>query len=96
LNTTVYHFQIERDARAVISEEVSPKTAKISPSALLDRGDGVRGEIISGFSIKALKPPRIQHRTSAHRGQFLQTTAFSFAKLDRVWQALANALAISQ
>ena len=88
LNQLVYGFQMSIEASAFIDRESQPKEARIHPSSLLNQGDGLRGEMISGFSVTHIPRHRVQHRTSAHKGQFVETRDFSFAHLDRAWQSL--------
>jgi hypothetical protein len=82
------------DASAIISKEVHPKEARVHLSSLLNLNDELRGEIISGFSVDILPRIRIQHRTSAHKGQFITTRDFSFARLERAWQSLRRQLSV--
>jgi hypothetical protein len=88
LNTLVFHFLLQIDAKAIITKEISPKRFQIEQRSMLNSGDGIHGELISAFSTEHIKKPVVGHRTGRHKGQFLSIRSFTFAKLDRAWKAL--------
>lgn len=88
LNCIVFRFQLKDNAKVSIKKELNPKVAIINKDSLLNKGDGLKGEIISGFSVKPIKSASILPRTSLHRGQFVNTKKFSYSRLDREFLAL--------
>lgn len=90
LSKVVFNFAIKDFTKAVIRKELSSKKAIIRETSYLNKDDGIQGEIISGFSVKPIKPisnRKIIHRGS-HRAGNIITKKFSFAKIDREWRAL--------
>lgn len=90
LRKMVFNFVIKDFAKTIIEKESLPKRAIISETSYLNKNDGIQGEIISGFSVKPIKP--ILNRTIIHRGSHragnIITEKFSFAKIEREWRAL--------
>ena len=90
LGFRVFKFKISDNSEAVIKKELSPKEAfwrqKIS---LLNSNDGIKGEIIRGFSERPFKAEGGVPGTSAHRAQGADTReGRNFSELDRVYTAL--------
>jgi len=95
LGCMVYYFKLSRDSQAVIRKELEPKQPFLSEKeSLLDLYDGIKGELIEGFSTRPLNPPKQPEPfSSAHRGKYLQTSnGKNFAELTRMYKALHQML----
>lgn len=90
LGGLVYGFQISDYAVATIEKELNPKKARIRAQSLLDEGDQLSGDIISGFSQRKVPDPTLVNRTGRHKAQSVSTSKFTFAQIDRKWQLLDN------
>lgn len=90
LGSLVFGFQISDYASATITKSLDPKVAVIRATSLLDEGDELTGEIISGFSQKKVPDPGLVNRSGRHEAQIVSTSKFTFARIDRKWQLLEN------
>lgn len=90
LSCTTYRFKFDRNCEVSIVEEVFPKTARIKPYSLLNKGDGIKGDMISGFSTKPLKKPKVGPGSSTHQASFISFRNFVFACLEKSWGSLEN------
>ena len=75
--------------QTLIKKELSPKrTFWPEKKSLLNSGDGIRGEIIRGFSEKPFNLAGGVPGTSAHRAQGADTPeGRNFGELDRMYSA---------
>jgi hypothetical protein len=90
LGFLIFKFKLSDNAFAVIQKELSPKE-KFWPAkeSLLNSGDGIKGDIIRGFSEQPFRPRGAVPGTSAHRAQGVSTPeGRNFAELDRAYTAL--------
>jgi len=91
LGFRVYPFKLNDSAEAIIKKELLPRNRfLINIDSLLDKDDGIMGEIITGFSGERRIRPKggipFSHR---HRGRGADTAdGKNFAKLDREWKAI--------
>jgi hypothetical protein len=90
LGFMIFKFKISDNALAVIKKELSPRERFWQEKgSLLNSGDGIKGEIIRGFSEKPFKPQGAVPGTSAHRAQGADTPeGRNLAELDRVYTPL--------
>jgi len=88
LSYLVFPFKLSIDAKAIIVKELIPKKTIIKSDSLLNLNDGIQGEIISGFTEKLGKRPKLAPGSSTHRARFVDTNGFSFAMLQREFRAL--------
>lgn len=90
LGGLVFGFQISDYAVATIDKELSPKTPIVRQESLVDKGDRLSAEIISGFSQRKVPDPSLINRTGRHKAQSVTTSKFTYAQIDRKWQLLDN------
>ena len=90
LGFRIFKFKLSDNALVVIKKELSPKERFwLEKKSLLNSGDGIKGEIIRGFSEKPFKPKGGVPGTSAHRAQGADTPeGRNFGELDRMYTAL--------
>jgi hypothetical protein len=82
-----FPFKFDRNSEISITKELSPKEAKIDKTSMLNKDDGLKGDAISGFTLKALKPDLI-HGSSTHKASLLLFNKFVYAKLYKSFAAL--------
>lgn len=80
LSQQVFPFKLGIYSKAVIEEELNPKTSRIGKNSILDKGHGIEGETIYGFSTKLIHSPVIKHAT-AHRESFVNIRDYGYAHL---------------
>lgn len=82
-----FPFKFDRNSEISITKELSPKKATIDDTSMLNENDGLKGDAISGFTLKALKPELI-HGSSTHKASSLSFNKFVYAKLYKSFAAL--------
>jgi len=65
-----------------IVEELDPKTPIFYTSSLLDIDDEIRGERITGFSVRPIPPPTVKAATATHRATFISAKELACAKIE--------------
>lgn len=66
--TLLYRFKLDLNSEAFIVRELSPKQAIIDRSSMLDSGDGIKGDMISGFSTTLMKPDKAKVQSAIRGG----------------------------
>lgn len=82
----VYPFTVKRKGQALIKEELDPKEYSFKDYSFLNKGDGIEGINIWGFSLKPFTPDDISigglAKSSTHSGQYIIIKGFiCFAEL---------------
>ena len=88
LRKQVFPFEIHQNAEALIHKELNPKKPVLSQDSLVDKGDCIRGMLISGYSLKKVPNRTVVPRTGRHKANTVRTEKFTFAEVDRPWQWL--------
>jgi hypothetical protein len=88
----LYRFVMERNSEASITKELKPKVAIFDNNSMLNQGDGIRGECISGKSIRPIRKDdlTVEKGSGSHRAGFLNVNGFVYAKLERFYAAIRN------
>lgn len=81
----LYRFKLDRNCEAHISKELDPKKAIVDTKSMLNVADGVKGDMISGFSTQAIKQDKavIKKGSSTHQAQYISISGFLYAKLEK-------------
>ena len=90
LGYIIYRFSIKDNARAVIVKELDPKKCIYDPKSILNKDHGIHGEIITGFSKKRVPDYSVAPKTGRHKAQNTTTKDFTYAKIERAWQAIMH------
>lgn len=57
---------------------------------MLNQGDGIKGEMLSGFSEKPMKSNQVEVKTgsSTHKAQFVTTRGFTYVRIERTYPTI--------
>ena len=88
----LYPFKLDRNSEAYIKKELVPKKAIINDDSMLNFEDGIKGDMISGFSGTLINKNRIkvEKGSSTHKAQFLILKEFVYAKLEKSYKAIED------
>lgn len=86
----IFPFKLDRNCEIIISKELDPKEPKIDNNSLLNLGDGLKGDMIYGFSEKSVPSPDVKKGSSTHKASFLTIKNFVFARLEKPFKALED------
>lgn len=78
----VYPFRLMIFGKGCIVEELNPKEPICCPTSLLDEGDEIRGERITGFSKKPIAAPTVKAATGTHQASFISAKEFAYAEIE--------------
>ena len=83
IDKKVFRYKLSTNALAQIIIELNPKTFRISPKSLLNKGDSIAGRVIECLCTKPIQAydAEIKKRTSDHQVQFIHTRSYSFAQI---------------
>lgn len=87
LNKLVFPFKFDRNSKIVITEELDPKKTIIDEKSLLNNGDGIEGDMISGFSRAPFKS-KVVNESGRHKASLLDINSFVYAKLEKAFSAI--------
>lgn len=85
-----FPFKLDRNCEITISKELNPKRPKVKDNSLLNLGDGLKGDMIYGFSEKNVPSPEVKKGSSTHKANFLKIKNFVFARLEKPFKALED------
>lgn len=88
----LYRFKLDLNSEAVVAKELSPKKAIIDSNSMLNVGDGIKGDMISGLSTTIMKREKAKVHTASgrHRSSFINLNGFIFAKLEKSFRAIES------
>lgn len=90
LSCLVFPFKLSRNSEIYIKKEIVPKKALILKTSLLNKNQGIKGKIISGYSKKQFPDKSVKKGSGTHKASFMTFNKFVFAKLEKSFQSLEN------
>lgn len=90
LSCIVFPFKLDRNSEIYIEKELTPKEALIDKSSSLNKADGLKGLIISGFSKEPFPSTSVKKGSSTHKANFADINKFVYAKLERSFKSIED------
>jgi len=88
----LYRFKLDFNSEAYVMQELDPKMAIIDSRSMLNEGDGIKGDMISGLSSSLMKRDNatLVSASGRHRASFLRLSGFVYAKLEKSFRGIEN------
>ncbi|MFJ3112320.1 hypothetical protein [Pseudomonas putida] len=81
-NALVYNFKLSIHGFARITKPLGSDEPQTFSAAMIQEGDEIHGESITGFSSKAPGRQEVKHATSTHKATFVSTKGKSYARVE--------------
>lgn len=78
----VWRFKLSIHGYARVAKTLSDPSKRLSKGSLIQLGDEIHGEAISGFSVKPLNKASVAHATASHKATFISSRAYSYAAVE--------------
>ncbi len=91
-NTLIFPYKLDLNCEAHILTELDPKEPVVSKQSMLDCGDGIKGDMISGASLSPIKrdDAEVKRGSSTHKASYINLKVFLYAKLEKEFRSLEN------
>lgn len=90
LSCLIFPFKLSRNSEVYIKKELSPKVGLVKEISLLNKYQGIKGKIISGYSKGQFPNKSVKKGSGTHKASFMAFNKFVFARLEKSFQCLES------